>query len=193
MKYCILSLLFSLSACSANPPKENLVNAEEKASNNEYKIVEKETTSQDLSANTTTTEKENTMGTIDTNPLAAPTDVAAAPDNATTTPSGLSYVILREGMGMESPSPTATVTAHYTGWQTDGKMFDSSVERGKPFTAPLNNLIKGWQEGMGTMTKGEMRRFWIPGNLAYGDSPRAGAPSGMLVFDVELIDFVESK
>ncbi len=193
MKYWMLSLLILLSACSANPPKENIENKEETVTTKQNIESEDEPSSQPVSEDKATTEKDNTMGTIDTNPLAAPTDVAAAPATATTTPSGLSFVILREGMGMESPSPTATVTAHYTGWQTDGKMFDSSVKRGQPFTAPLHNLIKGWQEGMGMMTKGEKRRFWIPAELAYGENPRPGAPSGMLVFDVELIDFAESK
>jgi peptidylprolyl isomerase len=76
---------------------------------------------------------------------------------------------------------------HYTGWTTDGKMFDSSVARGEPATFPLNGVIKGWTEGVQLMVVGEKRRFWIPGNLAYDNSPRPGAPKGMLVFDVELL------
>ncbi|MFT6864882.1 MAG: FKBP-type peptidyl-prolyl cis-trans isomerase, partial [Akkermansiaceae bacterium] len=71
---------------------------------------------------------------------------------------------------------------------TDGKMFDSSEARGEPISFPLNGVIKGWTEGVQLMVEGEKRRFWIPGNLAYGDTPsRSGAPSGTLVFDVELI------
>jgi len=66
-------------------------------------------------------------------------------------------------------------------------MFDSSVARGEPFTAPLNKLIVGWQEGIALMSRGEKRRFWIPEELAY--KGREGAPQGMLVFDVHLIDF----
>jgi len=66
-------------------------------------------------------------------------------------------------------------------------MFDSSVLRGKKATFPLNRLIKGWQEGVQLMVVGEKRRFWIPPELAYGNhSKRPGAPSGMLVFDVQL-------
>ena len=73
---------------------------------------------------------------------------------------------------------------HYTGWTTDGKMFDSSVTRGEPSTFPLNQVIKGWTEGVQLMAEGEKTRFWIPEKLAYGGKT---APYGMLVFDIELI------
>ena len=78
------------------------------------------------------------------------------------------------------------VTVHYTGWTTDGKMFDSSVTRGEPATFPLDQVIAGWTEGVQLMVVGETRRFWIPEALAY-DGQRD--PRGMLVFDVELISF----
>jgi FKBP-type peptidyl-prolyl cis-trans isomerase len=76
---------------------------------------------------------------------------------------------------------------HYTGWTTDGKMFDSSVVRGSPASFSLSQVIAGWTEGVQLMKVGDKFRFWIPGKLAYGDHPRPGAPAGMLVFDVELI------
>ena len=76
---------------------------------------------------------------------------------------------------------------HYSGWTTDGKMFDSSVARGQPATFPLAGVIPGWTEGVQLMTVGEKTRFWIPGNLAYDNSPRPGAPKGTLVFDIELL------
>jgi peptidylprolyl isomerase len=79
------------------------------------------------------------------------------------------------------------VTVHYSGWTTDGKLFDSSVARGEPTTFPLNRVIPGWTEGLQLMVVGERRRFWIPEKLAYKGA--AGAPKGMLVFDVELISF----
>jgi FKBP-type peptidyl-prolyl cis-trans isomerase len=79
------------------------------------------------------------------------------------------------------------VTVHYSGWKTDGTLFDSSVKRGQPASFPLNGVIKGWTEGLQLMVKGEKRRFWIPGNLAYGENPGGGRPGGMLVFDVELL------
>ena len=66
-------------------------------------------------------------------------------------------------------------------------MFDSSVMRGAPATFGLGQVIPGWAEGVQLMVEGEKRRFWIPAKLAYGDTPRGGAPAGTLVFDVELI------
>lgn len=116
-----------------------------------------------------------------------PTDVKAAPDDASKTPSGLASKVLSKGSGTEHPSAADTVTVHYSGWTTDGKMFDSSVKRGQPTSFPLNGVIKGWTEGLQLMVEGEKRRFWIPAALAYGDNPGGGRPGGTLVFDVELI------
>ena len=121
-------------------------------------------------------------------PLPAPEDVAAAPADAEKTASGLASKVLQAGKGSEKPAAKDTVEVHYTGWTTDGKMFDSSVTRGRTATFPLNRVIKGWTEGLQLMVEGEKRRFWIPADLAYGETPaRPGAPAGMLVFDVELI------
>ena len=123
----------------------------------------------------------------------APKDVAAAPADAEKTPSGLASKVLSAGKGAKKPLATDTVTVHYTGWTTDGKMFDSSVERGEPASFPLGSVIKGWTEGLQLMVEGEKRRFWIPEGLAYGPkvegSPR---PGGMLCFDVELIAIKEA-
>jgi len=120
-------------------------------------------------------------------PPATPKDVAAPPADAKKTASGLAWKVLKPGTGKEHPTATSTVTVNYTGWTTDGTMFDSSITRGKPATFPLNRVIPGWTEGVQLMTKGEKVRFWIPEDLAYkGD---AGAPSGTLVFDIELLDF----
>jgi peptidylprolyl isomerase len=96
--------------------------------------------------------------------------------------------VLQKGTGKVHPLPTNRVTVHYTGWTTDGKMFDSSVTRGQPTTFGLNQVIKGWTEGVQLMVVGEKTRFWIPAELAYGTNPRPGAPSGMLVFDIELMN-----
>lgn len=121
-------------------------------------------------------------------PIPAPADVAEAPADAQKTDSGLASKVLQAGSGDSKPSSADTVEVHYTGWTTDGKMFDSSVQRGQPAKFPLNRVIKGWTEGLQLMVVGEKRRFWIPGNLAYGETPRRpGAPAGTLVFDVELI------
>jgi FKBP-type peptidyl-prolyl cis-trans isomerase len=122
----------------------------------------------------------------------APADVKAAPADAQKTDSGLSSKVLTPGTGKEHPTAADTVSVHYTGWMTDGRKFDSSVDRGKPAQFPLRQVIKGWTEGVQLMVVGEKRRFWIPGNLAYGDVPtRPGGPSGTLVFDVELLDIVK--
>jgi FKBP-type peptidyl-prolyl cis-trans isomerase len=118
-------------------------------------------------------------------PIPAPADVAAPPPGSLKTTSGLSTVVLQPGTGTRHPRPTDQVTVHYTGWTTDGKMFDSSVARNEPATFALNGVIKGWTEGVQMMVEGEKRRFWIPQNLAYDGQP--GQPAGMLVFDVELL------
>jgi peptidylprolyl isomerase len=125
--------------------------------------------------------------------IPAPPDVAAPPATATTTASGLAYVLLSPGANPNArkPGPTSNVTVHYTGWTTNGKMFDSSVARGEPATFPLNHVIRGWTEGLQLMKPGDKMRFWIPATLAYGDpthANRPGTPQGMLVFDVELLE-----
>jgi peptidylprolyl isomerase len=118
--------------------------------------------------------------------IPAPDDVAAAPASAKKTASGLAYRVLKPGTGT-SPKATDKVTVNYTGWTTDGKMFDSSVTRGQPATFPLNGVIKGWTEGVQLMKVGEKVRFWIPAELAYGEHPAGGRPGGLLVFDIDLI------
>ena len=115
-----------------------------------------------------------------------PDDVSKIPENATVTASGLASRVLSEGTGEIKPAAADTVTVHYSGWTTDGDLFDSSVKRGQPASFPLNRVIKGWTEGLQLMVEGEVRRFWIPAELAYGNNPGGGRPSGMLVFDVEL-------
>jgi peptidylprolyl isomerase len=121
-------------------------------------------------------------------PPPVPTDVAAPPADAQKTSTGLVWKQLSKGTGKVKPKSTDTVKVHYTGWTSDGKMFDSSVTRSKPATFPVDKVIKGWGEGVQLMTKGEKRRFWIPKELAYNDRP--GRPQGTLVFDIELLDIV---
>lgn len=119
--------------------------------------------------------------------LDAPDDVSAAPPGAEVTASGLASRLLRRGTGTAHPTASDRVTVHYVGWTTDGEKFDSSIERGEPATFPLSGVIAGWTEGVQLMVEGERRRFWIPADLAYGNSSRPGVPQGTLVFDVELI------
>ena len=126
--------------------------------------------------------------------IPAPPDVAAPPADALKTESGLASKILRVGLGNVKPTLKSTVVVHYTGWTTDGQMFDSSVARGQPITAPLlkpdgktPQFIPGWMEALQLMRAGEKRRFWIPSALAYEHIDMPGAPKGMLVFDMEML------
>ena len=119
------------------------------------------------------------------NPRIAPEDVKAPPADATKTASGLAYKILKPGTGVRHPGAFSRVNVHYTGWTTDGKLFDSSVVKGTPMTLELDGVIPGWTEGVQLMVEGERRRFWIPESLAY--KGERGQPRGMLVFDIELI------
>ena len=117
-------------------------------------------------------------------PNRPPADLKTPPPDAKKTASGLYYKVLQQGVGGRHPRPSSQVTVHYTGWTTDGKMFDSSVVRGQPSTFGLDGVIPGWTEGVQLMFEGEKVRFWIPEKLAYEGKK---APYGMLVFDVELI------
>jgi peptidylprolyl isomerase len=124
--------------------------------------------------------------------LPAPPDVAAPPADAVRTASGLASKVLVPGTGTDHPGQNDTVKVNYTGWTTDGKMFDSSVaplqpgRKPEPISFALGRVIPGWTEGLQLMVVGEKRRLWVPVELAYKGKP--GAPQGMLVFDVELLD-----
>jgi FKBP-type peptidyl-prolyl cis-trans isomerase len=187
---CCVVLAASLTACKSSdsaaaegePAADSDSDSAETAEATEEKVVV-----QDIVARGTTPDS-----------IPAPPDVAAAPENAKSSESGLAWTVLQEGTGDKNPSEADIVTVNYTGWTTDGRMFDSSVKRGEPAEFPLNRVIKGWTEGVQLMVNGEKRRFWIPGNLAYGEAapndPHAGMgpPRGTLVFDVELISFKEA-
>jgi FKBP-type peptidyl-prolyl cis-trans isomerase len=118
-------------------------------------------------------------------PPPVPEDVAAPPATAKKTKTGLAYRVLKPGTGKVHPKAESYVQVHYSGWTTDGNMFDSSITRGQPASFSLSGVIKGWTEGVQLMVEGEQTRFWIPSELAYGDKP--GRPAGMLVFDIELL------
>ena len=118
------------------------------------------------------------------------TQVAA--DKVVTTPTGLSYAILTPGTGAEA-TPGQMVFMHYTGWLTDGTKFDSSLDRGQPFSFPLGagRVIRGWDEGVAGMKIGEKRQLRIPSKLGYGEKGAGGGvipPGATLVFDVELLE-----
>lgn len=110
-----------------------------------------------------------------------------------TTDSGLQYIVLKEGSG-EKPTETSRVKVHYHGTLTDGTVFDSSVERGEPAEFGVNQVIKGWTEGLQLMPVGSKYKFFIPQDLAYGAFPRQGGaikPFMPLIFEVELLEIVK--
>jgi len=116
-----------------------------------------------------------------------PPDVAAPPKDAHITASGLASKILRVGFSDVHPSVRSKVTVLYTGWTTDGKMFETTEGKGPAGPFPIETgVIAGWREGLQLMVVGEKRRFWIPPQLAYNNEP--GHPQGTLVFDVELLE-----
>ncbi|MDX2051007.1 MAG: FKBP-type peptidyl-prolyl cis-trans isomerase [Polyangiaceae bacterium] len=173
-------LLLSFSACDTQPA-DTMSNTKTEPSENTAAATAAATATVAPAVTAVPTPPEPTG-------IPAPADVAKPPADAQKTASGLATKVLQKGTGKEHPTLSDRVSVHYTGWTTDGKMFDSSVQRGQPATFGVTGVIKGWTEGLQLMVTGEKRRFWIPGALAYGESPRAGAPAGMLVFDVELLE-----
>ena len=104
-----------------------------------------------------------------------------------TTDSGLQYEVLVEGAGA-TPGPTDTVSAHYHGTFEDGRVFDSSVDRGEPIDLPVNGVIAGWQEALQMMKEGDKWRLIVPPELGYGAAGVGPIPGNTtLVFEVELI------
>ncbi len=106
-------------------------------------------------------------------------------------PSGLQYEVISEGTGSK-PTASDKVKCHYEGRLLNGQVFDSSIKRGQPATFPLNQVIKGWTEGLQLMSIGSKYRFFIPSGLAYGANGAGEMiePNSTLIFDVELLDIV---
>lgn len=119
-----------------------------------------------------------------------PFEQAGAEGKEVTTSSGLQYIDLKVGTGATAQAGQ-TVSVHYTGWLENGKKFDSSVDRGQPFSFPLGagRVIKGWDEGVQGMTVGGKRKLIIPSNLGYGARGAGGVipPNATLIFEVELL------
>ena len=118
----------------------------------------------------------------------APTDVRRPRKKGTSlTMAGVRYRVMQKGEGTENPTIDSEVTLHYTGWTTDGRMFDSSLKTGEPATFGLRGLIDGWKDVIQYMVVGDTFRAWIPEKLAY--KGKKGRPAGTLVFDIELLAF----
>ena len=119
-----------------------------------------------------------------------PSEQAGAEGKEVTTSSGLQYIDLKVGTGATAQAGQ-TVSVHYTGWLENGKKFDSSVDRGQPFSFPLGagRVIKGWDEGVQGMKVGGKRKLIIPSNLGYGARGAGGVipPNATLIFEVELL------
>lgn len=114
-------------------------------------------------------------------------------DGVKTTASGLQYKVITEGTG-KTPQATDKVTVHYRGTLADGAEFDSSYRRGEPATFGLDQVIKGWSEGIPLMKAGSKWTFFIPSELAYGEQGTPGGPIGpnaVLIFEVELLSIGE--
>ncbi|MCG8667887.1 MAG: FKBP-type peptidyl-prolyl cis-trans isomerase [Pseudomonadales bacterium] len=119
-------------------------------------------------------------------------EMNASGDGVKVTESGLQYMVLQEGDGDVHPTATDKVKVHYQGTLIDGTVFDSSIARGEPISFGLNQVIKGWTEGLQLMVVGEKTRFFIPSELGYGNRSAGQIPPGsVLIFDVELLGINE--
>jgi peptidylprolyl isomerase len=143
------------------------------------------------------TSSEVNNGTNDETPAADGGEMTQGPPAVSgepiTTGSGLQFIDIEQGSG-DAPKASQTVVVHYTGWvESDGTKFDSSVDRGTPFSFTIGEgqVIKGWDEGLATMQVGGKRRLIIPPDLAYGETGAGGGsipPNATLIFDVELLE-----
>ena len=124
---------------------------------------------------------------IESTAPSVPADVAGAPPSADRTPSGLAFVVLREGVGAAHPTASSRVQVHYSVWQPDGTLIDSSLNRMVPASMELAATMPGWTEGVPLMVAGEKRRFWIPAHLAFASHPEL--PQGPFVVDITLLGF----
>ena len=120
-------------------------------------------------------------------------EVNRSKEGVQTTDSGLQYIVLKEGSG-DKPKAISKVKVHYHGTSLDGTVFDSSVDKGVPSEFFVNQVIKGWTEGLQLMSVGSKYKFFIPQELAYGAFPHQGSPIkpfSALIFEVELLEIIK--
>jgi peptidylprolyl isomerase len=120
-----------------------------------------------------------------------PDHLKKPPADAKKTASGLVYKVLTPGTG-RTPGPTDAVMVKYAGFTEDGAVFDNNIARGRPTAVRVNQVVRGWAEGLMLMKEGEKTQFWLPAELGYGTTARPGAPSGPLVFVTELVKLKDS-
>lgn len=125
--------------------------------------------------------------------LQPPMDIKAPPKHAKRTASGLTYVVLTRGAGTRRPKTTDRVRVQYNGWRSDGRLFDSTSVRKQPAVVGVNSGIAGFREGVQLMRTGDKFLFWVPAQLAYGNKPQHGVPTGMLVFEIELLEILDAQ
>jgi peptidylprolyl isomerase len=125
----------------------------------------------------------------------APANVAAVPEDSERSESGLAWVVLKEGAGKAHPAEGDIAVMNFIGWTAGGELVQESLTRGGPGAIAIRSMFPGLAEGVQSMVAGEKRRFWIPGNLAFGEATpgeppaKEGPPLGMLVYEVELLRF----
>ena len=180
----VSALLFGLGACNTKSEEPATKTEPEKAAATPPPAA----TSAAPTTTAAATPTAAAAPSADPKALPAPADVATPPADAKKTASGLATKILTPGKGKEHPQDADSVKVHYTGWTSDGKMFDSSVVRGEPTSFGVTQVIAGWTEALKLMVVGEKRRMWIPAKIAYGETARPGYPAGQLTFDVELLE-----
>ena len=116
-----------------------------------------------------------------------PPDLRSPPGAAKKMASGLIVHVLKPGSGTQHPTATSHVKVAFSGWTSEGRLFESSVMAHRPAMFEMSAVISGWREALLTMVSGDKARLWIPAPLAYGDKPRRGQPKGALVYDIELL------
>jgi peptidylprolyl isomerase len=179
-------LAVGLAACNTKPAEPS----EPAATPAADKAADKPATAVATTPTAAATPTASAAASGDPKAIPAPADVATAPADAKKTASGLATKVLTPGKGNVHPKDVDQVKVHYTGWTSDGKMFDSSVARGEPTSFGVTQVIAGWTEALKLMVVGEKRRMWIPAKIAYGETARPGYPAGQLTFDVELLEII---